>query len=166
MSNYNSPRGAVGLPNIMVNDYNPTERSPIKQSPRSPVTGRQSPGHSPEPSNYQSAKSVRGFARRELNPLARSVQVPKHTRLSVRDVVDQSVNRSGEWGIKGYDMPGVVTSLDKPTVYSIPKMSDKKRDFISLIQKDKKLIPGPIYNVGLSMVDGNKNKGKFAQGKY
>ena len=162
MSDYNhSPRG-VELPGILIKDFNPTEMSPAKHSPRSPRTDR----NSPSPSNYQSARSVRALAKRELNPLSRSVQVPKHTRLTVRDVVDGTMNTSGDWGIKGYYMPGVITNFDKPTVFSIPKPSDKKRDFISLIQKDKKGIPGPIYNVGLSMLDGNKNKGKFAQGKY
>lgn len=73
-------------------------------------------------------------------------------------MVKSSKKVSDEWGIKGYNYPSYNSHLDKPTVFSIAKESPgKPRDYISMLQKNKKLIPGPIYDVAGDI----SKKGKF-----
>jgi len=50
-------------------------------------------------------------------------------------------------GIQGYQHIKYDNHNDKPQVYSIPKPTEKKRDYISLVQKREKNSPGPSsYN--------------------
>ena len=75
-------------------------------------------------------------------------------------MVASSKKTNDEWGIKGYEFVKYnALYRDKPTVYSItkPPDKDKPRDYISMLQKQKKLIPGPIYEVGLNI----SKPGKF-----
>ena len=65
--------------------------------------------------------------------------------LTVKQMVETFANKE-QGGVEGYYVPKVVTYADKPTTYLISKKSDKPRDFISMIQKQKKHIPGPIYD--------------------
>lgn len=62
-------------------------------------------------------------------------------------MVASSKRVNDEWGIKGYDYINYNPHLDKPTVFSIAKETPGKppRDYISMLQRQKKLIPGPIY---------------------
>ena len=72
-------------------------------------------------------------------------------------MVNSSKKCQDEWGVKGYGLADFNAHLDKPTIFSIAKETPgKPRDYISMIQKEKKLIPGPIYNVGLDIGKGGK----------
>lgn len=73
-------------------------------------------------------------------------------------MVKSSKKVNDEWGIPGYDYSTFNAHLDKPTVFSIAKETPGKppRDYISMLQKQKKLIPGPIYNVGGELGKGGK----------
>lgn len=74
-------------------------------------------------------------------------------------MVASSKKTNDEWGIKGYEFVKYnALYRDKPTVYSItkPPDKDKPRDYISMLQKQKKLIPGPIYNVDYNIATPGK----------
>ena len=46
-------------------------------------------------------------------------------------------------GIEGYEISKVHNAFDKPMCYSIAKPTDKRKDFLSLIEKREKARPGP-----------------------
>ena len=72
-------------------------------------------------------------------------------------MVKSSKKCNDEFGIKGYDYSTFNAHLDKPTIFSIAKETPgKPRDYISMLQKQKKLIPGPIYEVGGDLAKGGK----------
>ena len=74
-------------------------------------------------------------------------------------MVASSKKTNDEWGIPGYEFVKYNAHFrDKPTVYSIPKPPDKEktRDFISMLQRQKKNIPGPIYETGLNIAQPGK----------
>ena len=72
-------------------------------------------------------------------------------------MINSSKKVNDNWGIDGYTQKSFNAHLDKPTVFSIPKPSEKARDYISMVVANKKYIPGPQYEVGLHL---GKN-GKF-----
>ena len=74
-----------------------------------------------------------------------------------------TLSKKQHGGIDGYHCPTQITYADKPTTYSIAKKSDKPRDFISMIQKQKRHIPGPIYETVEKM--GAKAHFYMAKGK-
>lgn len=73
-------------------------------------------------------------------------------------MVNSSKKCNDEWGIKGYNYIDYNPHLDKPTVFSIAKEPPGKppRDYISMLQKQKKNIPGPIYEIGGDIAKGGK----------
>lgn len=73
-------------------------------------------------------------------------------------MVKSSTKVNEEYGIKGYNYIDYNPHLDKPTVFSIAKETPGKppRDYISMLQKQKKLIPGPIYEIGGDIAKGGK----------
>ena len=93
------------------------------------------------------------------NQLANSVVVPKgQWKVSVQDMVKSSKKTNDEFGIPGYSYAKYNAHLDKPAVFSISKDDGKlPRDYISMLQRQKKTIPGPIYDVAPPFA----NKGKF-----
>ena len=110
--------------------------------------------------DYSSRTSeIRLHAKGEASALSKSQAIPKGMfKVSIQDMINSSKKVNDNWGLEGYTQKTFNAYLDKPTVYSVPKVSDKgPRDEISMLQKQKKLIPGPIYDVGLTL---GKN-GKF-----
>uniref|UniRef100_A0A7S3CNR6 Uncharacterized protein n=1 Tax=Strombidium rassoulzadegani TaxID=1082188 RepID=A0A7S3CNR6_9SPIT len=77
-------------------------------------------------------------------------------------MVQSSKKVNDEFGVKGYEHIKYNPHLDKPTVYSIAKDSGKPKDYISILQKEKKLIPGPQYELGSQM--GSKPKFFISKG--
>ena len=85
--------------------------------------------------------------------------LPKGTwKVSVADMVNSSKKNNDEFGISGYSYIGYNSHLDKPTVFSIVKdlPGKPKMDHISMLQREKKLIPGPDYNIAGDIAKGGK----------
>jgi hypothetical protein len=61
----------------------------------------------------------------------------------VKDVIQSDIGKEDDWDLPGYSVKKVVTNFDKPSCVFIPKVTDKPQDFISLVMKNKKLIPSP-----------------------
>jgi hypothetical protein len=79
-------------------------------------------------------------------------------KVSVAEMVNSSKKNNDEFGIGGYNFINYNPHLDKPTVFSIAKEAPGKppRDYISMLQKQKKLIPGPIYEIAGDIAKGGK----------
>ena len=59
-------------------------------------------------------------------------------------MVSSSKKVDDEFGIEGYEYPKFNAHMNKPSVFSIAKDTGKPKDYISMIQKQKAPIPGPI----------------------
>ena len=92
---------------------------------------------------HTNSAAVRRGAKREIEEMSRSMMVPKTSLgISVKEMVSLQRKGQDEFGVRGYEIPKYNPHLHKPTVFSIPKVG-KPRDYISVIQNEKKKIPGP-----------------------
>lgn len=73
--------------------------------------------------------------------MAKSMALPKG--ISVSDMVKSAKRGNDGIGIEGYEFIKYNPHMYKSTVFTIPKDNGKPRDYISLLQNDKKKIPGP-----------------------
>ena len=157
---------ALQLPQIRNGSKSPRDvsSSPVRRSPENKNSGshlslRSSRNVNPEFHSNRSSM-IRKNARGEASALSKSQQVPQGMfKVTIQDMINSSKKVNDNWGVDGYTYKTFNSYLDKPTVFSIPKESDKgPRDYISMLQKQKKLIPGPEkYDVGQNL---GKN-GKF-----
>lgn len=78
--------------------------------------------------------------------------------ISVRDMVSARNKVKEDSGVKGYDFIKYNPHLDKARAAGIYKdLTGKPRDFISMVQKDKKGIPGPThYKTETDIAKGGK----------
>jgi hypothetical protein len=58
-------------------------------------------------------------------------------------MVNSAKKGNDGFGIEGYEFIKYNPHLYKSTVFTIPKDNGKPRDYVSLLQNDKKKIPGP-----------------------
>lgn len=64
-------------------------------------------------------------------------------KIALGDMVKSSRKADqNDWGIQGYHV-AKQSHMDKPTVFSIPKPTENKKDFLSMIINREKNIPGP-----------------------
>lgn len=92
----------------------------------------------------------------------------KTFKVSIQDMVNASKKCSDNWGVEGYEygrplhpnFPEKPTSYNKPNSCVIHKQSTKPQDYFSILQKNKKNIPGPgQYKFDSEMFSGLIGKG-------
>ena len=86
---------------------------------------------------------IRFNAKRDLNEISKSVAIERTYKVSVQDMVAASKKSNDEFGLEGYENPNCRFNPNKRSLqYSVSKDA-LPRDYISVIQKLKKKIPGP-----------------------